>query len=204
VRNIHVMLHKALSDAAAWGYVRQNPAEHAKSPRVGRRRPAVWSVDELARFLTGQRQDRFYALYLLAATTGMRRSELCGLRWAALDLDEGTVALTDTRVVVRGYATDSDGKTDDSIRKLALDPATVAALKEHRGRHEEERALFGAGYLGGDYVFRWEDGRPVHPDVIRQRFNRAVARLGLPRIRLHDMRHTYATAALRRASHPRS
>ena len=203
VRNVHVMLHKALGDALAWRYVEHNAAEHAKPPRARRRKPTIWTVEQLAAFLTGQYQDRFYALYLLAATTGMRRSEVCGLRWSSLDLEDGTVDLDETRVVVRGQATDSDGKSNDSVRRLALDPATVAALVAHRKLQEEERALFGSGWHTGNYVFRWEDGRPVHPDTIRQRFNRAVAHLALPRIRLHDMRHTYATAALRAGIAPK-
>lgn len=157
---------------------------------------SVWTVEQ-REFLLRSETDRFYALYILAATTGMRRSELCGLGWSSVDFATASVSLTATRVVVRGHAADSDGKSQDSVRVLALDPATLVGLQVHREHQAEERALFGIDYIPGDYVFRWEDGRPGHPDSIRQRFGRAVARSGLPAIRLHDMRHTYATAALR-------
>jgi integrase len=203
VRNVHVMLHKALQDAVAWHYIAENVASHAKLPRAGRRRPSVWSPEQLATFLFRQREDRLYALYLLAATTGMRRSELCGLRWSALDLESGTVTVSDTRVVVRGHAVEGDGKTDHSVRVLALDPTTVAALRAHRNTQTEEKAAFGPGYQEGGHVFAWEDGRPVHPDTIRQRHGRAVEAAGLPHIRLHDMRHTYATAALQAGISPK-
>jgi integrase len=196
VRNVHVMLHKALSDAVAWRYVSENVAEHAKPPRVSRRRATVWTPDQVRRFLAHAREDRFYALYLLAATTGMRRAELCGLRWPDVDFGNSALSIAATRVVVRGRAEDSDGKTVNSQRLLALDPLTLDGLREQRERQEEERACFGRDYIVSDLVFTWEDGRPVHPDVMRQRFNRLVTALGLPRIRLHDMRHSYATAAL--------
>jgi integrase len=105
--------------------------------------------------------------------------------------------------VVNGRAEDSDGKTDNAPRLLSLDPATVAALQEWKARQDAERIFFASDYQACDYVFTWENGRPVHPDVIRQRFNRLAARCQLPRIRLHDLRHSYATAALKSGVNPK-
>ncbi len=202
VRNVHVMLHAALANAVNWHYVVENVAEHVKPPKVRRRKPTVWTPAQLRVFLGFVRQDRFYPLYLLAATTGLRRAELCGLRWPAIDLDAGTLSVEpDTRVVVNGVAQDSDGKTDNAPRMLALDPATVTALRDWRARQRAEHVFFDRDYLLSDRVFTWENGRPVHPDVIRQRFNRFSQRCGLPHIRLHDMRHSYATAALKAGVH---
>jgi integrase len=79
-RNVHVMLHAALATAVRWGYVVDNVAAHVRPPRVPRRKPSVWTPVQLRQFLTYVREDRFYALFLLAATTGLRRGELCGLR----------------------------------------------------------------------------------------------------------------------------
>ena len=204
VRNVHVMLRKALGDAVAWGFLAANPAEQVRPPRIPRRPPAVWKPDQVARFLILAKDDRFFALYLLAATTGMRRAELCGLRWPAVDLEHGTLSVTTTRVVVRGHAQDSDDtKSERSRRLISIDPVTVEGLRMQRERQDGERSAFGTGYGETDLVFTWEDGRPVHPDVIRQRFNRLVTRLKLPPIRLHDLRHSYATAALAAGVHPK-
>ena len=74
------MLHAALANAVNWRYVVENVAEQVRPPKVRRRRPTVWTPAQLRTFLTSVRTDRFYALYLLAATTGLRRAELCGLR----------------------------------------------------------------------------------------------------------------------------
>jgi integrase len=84
---------------------------------------------------------------------------------------------------------------------LALDPATVAGLRDWQAQQRAEAAFFETDHRGTTRVFTWEDGRPVHPDVIRQRFNRLALRCGLPHIRLHDMRHSYATAALKAGVH---
>ena len=96
VKNVHRMLHRALSDAVAWEYLVTNPAEHASLPREQRRtsrtRPKPWTVDELTDWLRLALSDRFAAMWLLAATTGMRRSELAGMDRELLDLDARTLA----------------------------------------------------------------------------------------------------------------
>jgi integrase len=84
---------------------------------------------------------------------------------------------------------------------LALDPITVTALKEWHAEQQGERAFFDRDYRHTNRIFVWEDGRPVQPDVVQQRFNRLRARCGLPHIRLHDTRHSYATAALKACVH---
>jgi integrase len=115
------MLHRALADAVNWHYIHDNPATHARAPKVTRQRRTVWTPAELALFLAVAREDRFLPLFALASTTGMRRGELCGLRWASIDFVEGLLSVQDSRVVVAGRAEDSDGKTDSAGRLIALD-----------------------------------------------------------------------------------
>ena len=86
---------------------------------------------------------------------------------------------------------------------MALDDSTVAALRIHRTRQLEERLALGAGYVDEDLVVCQIDGRPLNPKTLSDIFTRRVARSGLPRIRLHDLRHTHATLALRAGIHPR-
>jgi integrase len=203
VRNIHVMLHRALADAVNWRYMTENPASHARPPKVSRQRSAVWTPEQLSAFLQQARADRFFALFLLATTTGMRRAELCGLRWTAVDLDAALLSVQESRVVVAGRAQGSDGKTDSAGRMIALDPDTIDALREWCKSQESERRFFGSGYPSTGLVFTWQDGRPVHPDTIRERFARLAAAAGLPPIRFHDLRHSYATAALRAGVNPK-
>jgi integrase len=198
VKNVHRILHRALGDAVAWQYTSMNPAEHASVPRqrrAGRNRPQPWTLDELAAWLRVALTDRFAGMWVLAATTGMRRSELAGASRDVLDLENGTLVIEDTRVVVDSQAQDSVGKTDASSRVISLDPFTTAALRKHTGMLDEERAAFGSAYPAHGKLMVFEDGRRLHPDTITSRFNRLVDRAGIRRIRLHDIRHTYATLA---------
>lgn len=98
---------------------------------------------------------------------------------------------------------ESGGKTKNADQTISIDRATVAALRGWRKVQDAERAFFGSDYHPGDYVFTYQDGRPPHPDTIRQRFDRLAAAAGLARITFHDLRHSYATAALKAGVSPR-
>lgn len=199
VKNVHRMLHRALADAVAWRYLEYNPAEHASLPRESRKgarkRGTTWTPDELAAWLAVAVNDRDAGIWVLAATTGMRRSELAGVERELLDLDNATLEIADTRVVVDGKANKSDGKTESGRRMISLDPLTVAYLRRHLAMLDTEREAFGNSYYESGLLVCHPDGRPVHPDTITDRFNRLVDRAGVKHIRLHDVRHTYATTS---------
>jgi len=196
VKNIHGALHPALKDAVRWGYVARNVADAADPPKVVTPEMQVWSPAQLRTFLTYVREDRLYAAWMLFATTGMRRGEVAGLRWTDLDLTGGRVSPRKPRVQVNYPVHVSEPKTAKGKRSLALDPVTVAALREHRARQAEERLLVGSGWQDSGLVFTWGDGRPLHPERFSRWFERLAREAGLPKIRLHDVRHSYATAAL--------
>jgi integrase len=132
----------------------------SRVPRKGRK---VWTVAQLQTFLQHSRSDRFFALWVLEATSGMRRCELAGVRRDQLDVDAGTLTIEITRVVVDGRVIESDGKTENAQHVLALDPFTLAALKAHVERLDQERRELGSDYQDHGVLFCWEDGRPPHP-----------------------------------------
>jgi integrase len=193
VVNTHRMLHRAW-DFTTWGWAKRNVVSDAHPPRVPRKGRKVWTVTQLQTFLQRARSDRFFALWVLEATSGMRRCELAGTRLDLLDLDAGTLTIEVTRVVVDGRVIESDGKTENAQHILALDPFTLAALKAHVEQLEQERRDFGPDYHDHGVLFCWPDGRPPHPDTITRRFKKLAAAAGLPEIDLHDVRHSYATA----------
>ncbi|WP_152186074.1 site-specific integrase [Segeticoccus rhizosphaerae] len=196
VRNVHVVMRKALRDAVTWGLLNVNPAEHAVVPRSRQPERRIWTVQELARWLRLAIDDRFGAMWLLAATTGMRRSELAGVRRSMLDLDNQRLRVEGTRVVVAGHARESDGKSAAGRRGISLDSFTCEELRRLLDLLQEEAAAYGQDYPSHGLLMVNELGRPLHPDTITARFNRLVDRAGVPRIRLHDVRHTYATMAM--------
>lgn len=227
LRNIHHMLCRAFDDAVSWDHLTSNPAKKARLPRVERsrrraNRSTPWAVGELAAWLGVALTDRFAALWMLAATTGMRRSELAGVEiddvalrqrclacdaTASIDDDHchacgettfesrGTVAIGPTRIVVAGRATDSDGKTDAAQRSISVDPITAGLLYAHLKQLRHERTEFGSAYPSHRKLMTMPDGTLPHPDTITVWFNRLVDRAGVRRIRLHDVRHSFATIA---------
>jgi integrase len=196
VRNIHGALHAALRDAVRWGYVARNVAAAADLPKGMAPEMQVWSPEQLRAFLDHVRDDRLYAAWLLLATTGMRRGEVAGLRWVDVDLDAGRVSPRRPRVVVNHEVLVSEPKTAKGHRSIALDPATVAALRDHRRWQLEDRLAVGPRWEDSGLVFTWPDGRPLHPERFSKWFEQHARTAGLPKIRLHDVRHSYATAAL--------
>jgi integrase len=162
-------------------------------PAAPRAAPLL-TVAQLRTFVQRARSDRFFALWVLEATSGMRRCELAGARLDGLDLDAGTLTIEITRVVVDGRVIESDGKTENALRTLALDPFTLPVLKIHVAMLDQERAEFGPDYSDYGLLFCWETGKPPHPDTITRRFHRLAELAGLPKINLHDVRHSYATA----------
>ena len=200
VRNVHVMLHRALSDAVRWDLIPRNVAEDASPPRVARKRPTIWTPEQLGQFVRHVEEDRFYALWLLVVTTGFRRGELAGLRRNDIDLQHGRVTPSAPRVVVDGRAEESETKTRSGERTLALDPTTWDALRDYVIYWDKERELLGQDT---QLLFVWANGRALHPDTITDLFHKHCAAAGLPKIRLHDVRHSYATAALKAGIPPK-
>ncbi|MDP8954159.1 MAG: site-specific integrase, partial [Actinomycetota bacterium] len=146
--------------------------------------------------LQGIAEHRLAAAYVLAATTGMRRGEILGLRWVDLDLAHRRLAVTHTILTVGYKVMPGTPKTGRSRRSIALDSETTAALHHHQRRQLTEKVAIGNGYEDHGLVFARESGEPVHPDSFSQTFERTVRRLGLPKIRLHDLRHTHASLGL--------
>lgn len=199
VRYLHTILHRAFRDAVKWRRLSINPADAADPPSASAAKAPemkVWTKDQLRRFLLLMEGDRYHAAFLFLATTGGRRGEALGLRWSDVDLDAGLVSIRQT-------LTDSGFKHRTKTGKprlIELDARTVAALRSTRASQAKERLLIGAAYEDHNLVFCLPDGRPYVPKHFAREFIRRLERKPfcdeLPRIRMHDLRHTWATLAL--------
>jgi len=210
VAYIATILHRAFRDAVRWQALSRNPADSADPPRpTGGPEMQTWTGAQLRRFLDHVEGDRLAGAWWLLANTGMRRGEVLGLRWADVDLDGGLLRITRTLITTDVQRKGSPGmawgtpKTAKGRRTVALDPTTVAALRQHRARQLQERLALGEGYADEDLVVAGPAGSPLHPKAISYYFTRESKRAELPRIRLHDLRHTHATLALRAGVHAR-
>ncbi len=210
VAYVATILHRAFRDAIRWQAVIRNPTEAADPPRPSvRKEMQTWSGAQLRTFLDSVDSDRLRGCWWLLANTGMRRGEALGLRWEDVDLDAGTLRVVRTLITTDVQRKGSPGmawgtpKTAKGRRTVALDPATVTALRMHRTRQLEERLATGGDYQDQDLVVCQFDGTPIHPKTISYQFGKAARAAKLPAIRLHDLRHTHATLALRAGIHPR-
>jgi integrase len=176
VRYLHGIIRRALADAARWSLVQRNVADQADPPTIRSTAPEMktWTADALSRFLDLVSEDRLYAAWALAATTGIRRGEVLGLRWSDVDLDASRLAVRQTLVSVAYETRFSTPKTARSRRSVSLDATTVAALRAHRKQQLEERMAWGVRLPGlrprrhprGRHVLA---SRPVHADVRQAR-----------------------------------
>jgi integrase len=128
--------------------------------------------------------------------TGMRRGEVLGLRWNDVDLEAGRISVRQTLVSV-SYRVIVSTPKNHRARMIDLDPETNRLLQAHWDEQQLERKKRDADYQDSDLVFCKEDGTWLHPDAFSKTFIRLVANTTLPRIRLHDLRHTHASIALK-------
>ena len=126
-----------------------------------------------------------------------------GVRWSDVDLTVGPASISQTVIMVHHDIQIGAPKTARGRRTVALDPGTITVLREHRQRQIAERLLMGAGFTDHGLVFCRPDGGPLHPERFSRTFSRESAHAGLPAIRLHDLRHTWATLALSAGEHPK-
>ena len=202
VRYLHTILNRAMADAVRSGEIATNPAGTADPPSSHAARARifpVWSPAELARFLKSAERDELYVAFRVAATTGLRRGEVLGLRWCDFDSTRQQLQIVQAVVEVAHEPHVTTPKTERSRRLVALDAKTSQLLTQHRARVTAEHPDLHDHAL----VFATKDQRPIHPAVFSYRFQRRVHLAGLPRIRLHDLRHTHATHALRLGIHPK-
>jgi integrase len=196
IRNHHAVISSALHQGVRWGWVRANVAETAKPPRIAHKRVSAPSLDTVRNVIEAaeRRDDRLAPMLMLAALTGMRRGELCALRWSDVDLDSATIQVSRSVVVVPNGLAEKTTKTDRS-RSVALDPVGTAVLSRHRVRSEQWTAGAGMELSSNSFVFSpsVEGTTPFRPDNVTSFFIRVRNEVGATGVRLHDLRHFTAT-----------
>lgn len=205
VQLIHQVLNKCLGDAEREGVLPRNPCRSVDAPRKAVFEMRTWSSEQVQTFLRHVSHERLHAMWRLFLTTGMRRGEVAALRWIDVDLDHARLSVRQTGNVIERVWTvgTPKGRGRGATRMLSLDPQTVNILRRHREQQEQERANAEDIWQEHGLVFCREDGTPLNPTRIGHLLSTRYTRLGLPPIRVHDLRHTYATLALLAGIHPK-
>jgi integrase len=186
------VLRTALSRALRHQLVHRNVAALAAPPRVEHREVESYDPEQVRAFLAGIRGDPLEAVYVLAIATGLRQGELLGLQWSDVDLDQRVLTVRAALQRINGQPTLVETKTARSRRTVPLPGLAVTALREQRLRGRP---------LG--YVFTDSRGMPLHGTGVTRSLHAVQARLGLPAIRFHALRHTAASLLLAQGVHPR-
>jgi integrase len=204
VEQTHTVLHRALRQAVLWGLMLRNPTEAVTVPRPTQREMHTMSEGEVGRLFEATRGHRLHALWVLLATTGLRLGEARGLLWSDIDFANGRLVVNRAlqHQTGQGYVF-VEPKTARSRRTVYLAPGTLSALSEHRRRQVEDQLATGPEWKNTGLVFTTPMGRPVDGTWAIKWFHRVLDQAGLPRIRIHDLRHTAATHLLRRGVHPK-
>lgn len=197
VLHVHRILRQALSHAVKGGLLARNPADAATPPRPQWKPVKMWGPETVNTFLEAAEGSRYRDLYHLAVLTGLRRSELVGLKWESVDLTAGRLSVVETLQRINGKGlVPGQPKTARSRRSITLDSNALPILHGVRGRQIEQRLVAGIAWRNTGYVFTQPDGSPVDPELVTHDFAGIVRRSALPHLTFHGLRHAYATLAL--------
>ena len=199
VKIVHGVLHKALQQAVEIGYLRTNPADACKLPRAEKPEIKPLDNDAMASFVKAIQGHRFETIYLTMLFTGMRRGEVCGLTWDCVDLNRGTILINKQLQNVPGQPGDYRliSTKNSKGRSITAAASVVQLLRKHRTQQLRDRLAAGPLWQDNNLVFCNEVGSHLSPSTVYHNYKRIVASIGLPDARLHDLRHSYAVAALR-------
>ena len=204
VRYFHAVVREALQQAVKNGLVIRNVADATSPPTIQSKKMRPLTEDELLAFFDAAKEDRLFAGYVLAATTGLRRGELLGLCWDCVDLEHGAITVQRELLALKdGPTLEETTKSKNGKRSVTLTDDAVKELKAYRRQQAQEKRRIGPAYRDNGLGFCKEDGTPLRPEEFTKRFQRHLEKAGLPKVRLHDLRHTHASLLLARGVHPK-
>jgi len=185
------VLGKVMKEAVREGYVGSNVVDRVRKPRRAPREMQTWTAAQMSRFLASVADDPLVGVWHVAAL-GLRRGELLGMRWSDIDLDASTLVIRQARVQAGKETVVGDPKTDRGRRTVPLHSAAVSALRETRRMTlTENPAVPMREKTGKDRLVAVDAiGNPITPAAFSTAFQRHATAAELPRIRLHDMRHS--------------
>ena len=200
VKNIHGVLHKALQQAVLIGYLRFNPTDACTLPRREKKELTPFDDVQITAFLKAIQGSRYETLFTVTLFTGMREGEVLGLMWDCVDFEAGTITVNkqlQLHEAVGGGAYQLGSTKNGKGRSITPAASVMALLKRHRAAQAAQRLRAGKLWQDTGFVFTDELGQPFAKATVYRAFKRAAAAIGRPDARFHDLRHSYAVAAIR-------
>lgn len=192
VKHIHRAAHTAFEQAVHWQLIPRNPAKAVQPPRVPRKKQPALNLEQTLRYFEALQGERLRTLYIMAALTATRQSELFGLRWSNVDLENGTATIEEKVHYMGGRPRWGNTKTMESRRTIPLLRELVQELRQHRDRQMFERKAAKDAWQDHDLVFCRPDGTPLRHYDVYKAHHTALQKAGCPDIQYKNLRHTTA------------
>lgn len=189
----HNLLTNTLNAAERQEYITKNPMRAVSPPKKRQREAKFYTPEQLGILLDKAVGTRLELPVFICAYLGLRRGELCGLRWSDVDLEHQTITIENTRTQAGKKEIEKGTKTASSTRTLYLPDTLCDMLKAAREHQQACRAEYKNAYDDNDYVVVMQDGRPFRPNYLSELFGKFLADNDLPKIVLHELRHTFAS-----------
>ena len=202
VKYMHRILRHALQQAVRWQLLVRNPADAVKPPTAERKEMKALDADGTAALIEAARGTRLFVPILLGVLCGMRRGEITALRWRSVDLERGQLSVVASTEQTRDSVREKVPKSGHG-RTVALPSLVVEELRQHRLSQAEALLKLGVRLEDNHHVIMRADARPLKPRSLTHAFEIFLRKQGLPRIRLHDLRHSHATHLLASGVHPK-
>jgi len=199
IKVIHGILHKVLEQAVTLGYLRTNPADKCVLPRGERRELNPLDEDAITLFMKAVKGHPFERIYLVTLFTGIRQGEVLGLTWDCVDLDSGIITINKQIQKETGGGSVYHLVPTKNSKWLTITPAAyvIKLLRGQKRKQAEWQLKAGQLWENSGLVFTNELGVHLMPHTVYHNFKKIVASIGIPNARFHDLRHSYAVAAIR-------
>ena len=194
IKNAHQCLNSAMKTAVQLRMLPCNPCQYTILPKIEEYNADVYTDPEIQAAINAAKGTDAFLLVFLGLSVGLRRGELCALKWQHIDLDNRKINILENRVTTKGKVITKQPKSKSSKRTITIGKSTCQILQQAKGEYEEQRKAYGPGFSKEDYVIHLKDGSPYHPDSLTQKWDRFMSKHGLKHIRLHDLRHSCATS----------
>ena len=184
VRNINQVISSAVDLAVAQKIILNNPTDSCELPKVEHKEMQTVPAEQLSAFLEEAKRSGVYEMYYIELATGLRRGELLGLKWSDIDWKNGIIKVRRQVARVNGEIVEAPLKTKNSYRAVSISPQAIEVLREQKRKTNDT------------HVFPSPNGGPISPDSVNNMLKRVLDRAGIPKVRFHYLRHTFATIAL--------
>jgi len=193
----HAIIRQALRKAVQDGLISSNPAAEITFPKAKKFVGNFLTVEQGNKLLEISKDTPLEPVIVLAMMYGLRRSEIAGLKWSAIDFENDTLTVRHTVTRFKTVVAKDETKNKSSHRILPLNPAVKNFLLRLRTQQSQDKLMLGQAYQNTEYVCRWPDGHALSPQYMSVAFNRLLKKHNLEIIRLHDLRHSCASYMLK-------